>query len=108
MQHCQIEQDLERSQTQSQLYTLSVADQVIPENLLRLNVCIQPAASNQLQVRLGSTNAASGGFISLLPGDFPLLLPLALYGDLIRKEFVISGTVGDSFIFTETVRDARK
>lgn len=99
--------DLENSFAQEQVITLGSADYVVPESMLRMACIIMPADGNQLQVRLGITNSSIGGFISILPGDVPLCLPLSLYGDLIRREFVITGTVGDTFIFIETLREPR-
>lgn len=91
------------SVTQTQLLTIpSSGLTVIPANLRRVALVVQPGASGQLKIRLG-TNGTDGGFISIGPGDLPLALSLRDYGDIIRREFSVSGTAADTFLFSETL-----
>lgn len=105
MRHNSSLSHIDNTISQTQLITLIAADYIMPESLLRESLAIMPADANQLQIRLGTTDSSQGGFSTLNPGDLPLLLPLHYYGDLIRREFVITGTVGDKFIYVETLRE---
>lgn len=75
---------------------------IIPSNPRRLALVIQPAASGPINLRIGvQTNA--GGTILILPGDLPVMLTVRDHGDLARRESYITGSVGDTFLYSESL-----
>lgn len=98
-----LDERYEKSVVQTDLKTIpSSGLLVLQSNPRRLSIVIQAPSSAQLQIRLG-VQAAVGGFVSVVPGDYPLSLTLRDFGDLIRREIAISGTAADTFLFSEVL-----
>lgn len=98
-----LDDTMRESVTQTQLLTIPTAGKiVIPPNIRRVAITLQPALAAQLQLRLGTTGT-DGGFSGISPGDPPLSFSLHDHGDLIRREMSISGTATDTFLFSESL-----
>lgn len=98
-----IDAALARGKSQSNWFTMASASQSLTGNRNRLCLVLYPHASNPYRVYPDLKSADYVGGILVTPGDAPLVISCLSYGGLVKEDMLITGTSGDSILFTETL-----
>lgn len=83
--------------------TLSAVTQKISGNPSRLSIVFFALPSSSYRIYPGFPSAPATGGILVSANDGPVVIDALRYGNLVRNDFTIEGTIGDTILYAEAL-----